>query len=46
MELKLDIIQLSKSQNNLLQSNYEKKLKELGIPDSKTVRDICHVVCL
>ena len=45
MELKLDIIQLSKSQNNLLQIT-KKKLKELGIPDSKTVRGICHVVCL
>ena len=39
MELKLDIIQSSESQSNLLQSNYEKKLNELGIPDPKTVRE-------
>ena len=39
MELKLDIIQSSESQSNLLQSsNYEKKLKEPWIPDPKTVR--------
>ena len=41
MELKLDIIQSkpNESQSNLLQSNYEKKLKELGIPDPTTVRE-------
>ena len=41
MELKLDIIQSksNESQSNLLQSNYEKKLKELGILDPKTVRE-------
>ena len=39
MELNVDIIQSSESQSNLLQSNYGKKLKELGIPDPKTVRE-------
>ena len=39
MELKLNITQSSESQSNLLKSNYEKKLKELGIPDPKTVRE-------
>ena len=40
MELKLDIIQSSESQSNLLQSsNYEKKLKEPWIPDPKTLRE-------
>ena len=40
MELKLDIIQSSENQSNLLQSsNYEKKLKEPWIPDPKTVRE-------
>ena len=39
MELNVDIIQSSESQSNLLQSNYRKKLKELGIPDPKTVRE-------
>ena len=38
MELKPDIIQSSESQSNLLQSNYEKKLKEPQIPGPKTVR--------
>ena len=40
MELKFDIIQTkpNESQSNLLQSNYEKKMKELGIPDPATVR--------
>ena len=40
MELKLDFIQSkpNESQSNLLQSNYEKKLKELRIPDPTTVR--------
>ena len=39
MELKLDIIQSkpNESQSNLLQSNYEQKLKELRIPDPTTV---------
>ena len=39
VELKLDIIQSSESQGNLLQSNYEKTLKELGLLDPKTVRE-------
>ena len=41
MKLKLDFIQSkpNESQSNLLQSNYEKKLKELGIPDPTTVRE-------
>ena len=41
MELKLDIIQSkpNESQSNLLQSNYEKKLKELTILDPATVRE-------
>ena len=39
MELKLDIIQSSESQSNVLQSNYKKKLKELRIPDPKTVTE-------
>ena len=39
MELNVDIIQSSESQSNLLPSNYRKKLKELGIPDPKTVRE-------
>ena len=39
MELNVDIIQSSERQSNLLQSNYGKKLKELGIPDPKTVRE-------
>ena len=39
MELKLDIIQSSESQSNVLQSNYKKKLKELRIPDPKTARE-------
>ena len=39
MELKPDVIQSSESQSNLLQSNYEKKLKEPRIPDPKTVRE-------
>ena len=39
MELNVDIIQSSESQSNLLQSNYGKKLKKLGIPDPKTVRE-------
>ena len=41
MELKLDIIQSkpNERQSNLLQSNYEKKLKEPGIPDPATVRE-------
>ena len=37
-KLKLDIIPSSESQSNLLQ-NSTKKLKELGIPDPKTVRE-------
>ena len=41
MEWKLDIIQSkpNESQSNLLQSNYEQKLKELRIPDPATVRE-------
>ena len=41
MELKLHIIQSkpNESQSNLLQSNYGKKLKELGILDPATVRE-------
>lgn len=37
-KLKLDIVPSSESQSNLLQ-NSTKKLKELGIPDPKTVRE-------
>ena len=44
MELKLGIIQLSESQSNLLQSNYEKNWKELEIRDPKTVIKI-HLSC-